>query len=167
MHDTTCSRIGSSAKPRSRHSRLSRPSYCVFGKTNSSVSTWFSCFRASWYTKTTNKMQMYRIIYYSLAALHVSSDIFAYHQEHLKCITASAISHVCRCRLVSWECWNSTPAPDGHKHRVIIPEVVLLQLSSWGWAQSYSKHVEDSNKHFIEETVRQVGNLPELYENAR
>ena len=25
-----------------------------------------------------------------------------------------------------------------------------------------SKHVEDSNKHIIEETVRQVGYLPEL-----
>jgi len=29
------------------------------------------------------------------------------------------------------------------------------------------KHVEDSNKHIIEETVRQVGHLPELYEDAR
>ena len=34
----------------------------------------------------TNKMQQYRIIYCSLAALHVSSDIFAHHQEHLNCI---------------------------------------------------------------------------------
>jgi len=30
-------------------------------------------------------MQLRRIIYYSLAALHVSSDIFAHHQEHLNC----------------------------------------------------------------------------------
>jgi len=30
-----------------------------------------------------------------------------------------------------------------------------------------SKHVEDSNKHTIEEIVRQVGYLPELYEDAR
>ena len=37
---------------------------------------------------------------------HVSSDIFAHHQEHLKCITASGITHICHCRLVSWECWN-------------------------------------------------------------
>jgi len=44
---------------------------------------------------------------------------------------------------------------------VIIPDVVLIQLSSWGWAQGCSKHVEDSNKHIIEETVRQVGYLPE------
>jgi hypothetical protein len=34
----------------------------------------------------TNKMQRCRIIYYSLAALHVSSDIFVHHQEHLNCI---------------------------------------------------------------------------------
>jgi hypothetical protein len=34
----------------------------------------------------TNKMQLCRIIYYSLAALHVSSDIFAHHQERLNCI---------------------------------------------------------------------------------
>jgi len=52
-------------------------------------------------------MQLCRIIYYSLAALHVSSDIFVYHQEHLNCITASGITHVCRRRLVSWECWNT------------------------------------------------------------
>jgi len=50
---------------------------------------------------------------------------------------------------------------------VIIPDAVLIQLSSWGWAHSCSKHVEDSNKHIIEETVRQVDYLPELYEDAR
>jgi hypothetical protein len=33
--------------------------------------------------------------------------------------------------------------------------------------QGCSKHVEDSNKHITEETVRQVGYLPELYEDAR
>jgi len=49
---------------------------------------------------------------------------------------------------------------------LIIPEVVSIQLSSWGRAQSCSKHVEDSNKRIIEEIVRQVGYLPELYEDA-
>ena len=52
------------------------------------------------YTKMTNKMQLCRIIDYSLAALHVSTDIFAHHQEHLNCITASGITRVCHCRLV-------------------------------------------------------------------
>jgi hypothetical protein len=39
-----------------------------------------------YFTKMTNNMHLCRIIYYSLAALHVSSDIFAHHQEHLNCI---------------------------------------------------------------------------------
>ena len=38
-------------------------------------------------------MQLCRLIYYSLAALRVSSDIFAHHQEHLNCITAFGITH--------------------------------------------------------------------------
>jgi hypothetical protein len=31
-------------------------------------------------------MQLCRIIYCFLIALHVSSDIFAHHQEHINCI---------------------------------------------------------------------------------
>jgi len=50
------------------------------------------------YTKMTNKMQLCSIIYYSLAALHVSNEFFAYHQEHQNCITAYGITNVCRCR---------------------------------------------------------------------
>jgi hypothetical protein len=42
----------------------------------------------------TNKMQLCSIIYYSLAAAHVLNDIFAHHQEHLHCITASGITHI-------------------------------------------------------------------------
>jgi hypothetical protein len=38
------------------------------------------------FIKMTNKMQMCRIIYCSFAAIHVSSDFFAHHQEHLNCI---------------------------------------------------------------------------------
>jgi hypothetical protein len=50
---------------------------------------------------------------------------------------------------------------------VIIPEVVLIQLSSRRLAQRCSKHVEDSNKHIIEETVCQVSHLLEIYQDAR
>ena len=50
---------------------------------------------------------------------------------------------------------------------MIIPEVVLIQLSSWRWALICSKHVEDSNKRITEEIVCQFGYLPELYEDAR
>jgi hypothetical protein len=33
--------------------------------------------------KITNKMQVYRLIYYSKSDLHVSGDVFDNHQEHL------------------------------------------------------------------------------------
>jgi len=60
--------------------------------------------------KMTNKMQLCRIIYYSLAALHVSSVIFAHHQEHPNCITAYV-------------------AADRQRHTCVIPEAVIqLQL---------------------------------------
>jgi len=36
-----------------------------------------------------------------LVALHISSDIFANHQQHINCITASGITHVCRCQLAA------------------------------------------------------------------
>ena len=47
---------------------------------------------------------------------------------------------------------------------MIIPDVVFIQLSFWGWAQGCLKHVEDSNKRIIEETVRAVGYLPEQWQ---
>jgi len=52
-------------------------------------------------TKTTNKMQLYRLIYYSLSPLHVSGDVFAHYQEHMTVFTVSVSFHQCRCRLVS------------------------------------------------------------------
>ena len=39
---------------------------------------------------------------------------------------------------------------------------IVLRMST-----ECSKHVEDSNKHIIEESVCQFGYLPELYEDAR
>ena len=40
-------------------------------------------------TKVTNKMQLYKLIYYSKSTLHVSGDVFAHHQEHLTVFTSS------------------------------------------------------------------------------
>jgi len=42
-------------------------------------------------------MQVCRLIYYSLSALHVSGDVFAHHQEDLTVFTASGNVHQCRC----------------------------------------------------------------------
>jgi len=63
-------------------------------------------------------MQLCRIIYYSLVALRVSSDIFTHHQEHLNYITASGITHVCRCWLVSHD-------TSQQQHTCVIPEAVI------------------------------------------
>ena len=41
----------------------------------------------------TNKMQLYRLIYYSKSALHVSDDIFAHRREHLTVFTVSGTVH--------------------------------------------------------------------------
>jgi len=43
--------------------------------------------------KVTNKMQLYRLIYYSKSALHVSGDVFAHHQERLTVFTVSGSIH--------------------------------------------------------------------------
>jgi hypothetical protein len=37
--------------------------------------------------KVTNKMQPYRLIYYSKPTLHVSGDVYAHHQEYLTVFT--------------------------------------------------------------------------------
>jgi len=55
-----------------------------------------------------------------LAALHVSSDIFAHHQEDLNCITASGITYVAARR---------------QRHTCVIPEAVIQCRSSWWWAK--------------------------------
>jgi hypothetical protein len=57
--------------------------------------------------KVTNKIQLYRLIYYSKSALHVSGDVFAHHQEHLTVFTVSGSVHPSCCWLVSWMSWNA------------------------------------------------------------
>jgi len=52
---------------------------------------------------TTNEMQLYKLIYYSKPALHVSGDVFPHHQEHLTVFTASGNIHQCRCQLVPFQ----------------------------------------------------------------
>jgi len=47
---------------------------------------------------------LYRLIYYSKSALHVSGDVFVHHQEHLTVFTLSGSVH------------PSAP-DDGQKHR--------------------------------------------------
>jgi len=53
-------------------------------------------------TKMTDKMQLCRLIYCSLTALHASINIFAHHSSILTVFTASGIIHVCGCLPLSW-----------------------------------------------------------------
>jgi hypothetical protein len=43
-------------------------------------------------------MQLYRLIYYSQSALHVSGDVFAHLQEHLTVFTATWVNVTRRCK---------------------------------------------------------------------
>jgi len=43
---------------------------------------------------------LYRLIYCSKSALHVSGDVFAHHQEHTTIFTVSCSVHPSFCRLV-------------------------------------------------------------------
>jgi hypothetical protein len=52
--------------------------------------------------KVTNNMQIYRLIYFSLLALHVSGDVFAHHQENLTVFTVSGSIHPSCYQLVTW-----------------------------------------------------------------
>ena len=96
------------------------------------------------YTKMTHKMQLCRTIYYSLAALHVLSNIFAHHQEHinplntelnpichlLALLGAHPILHVSGIRVnCIYSFWYYTrvsllPAVSSRRHTWIIPEAV-------------------------------------------
>jgi hypothetical protein len=88
---------------------------------------------------TTNEMQLYGLIYYSLSALHVSGDVFVRHQEHLTVYTTSGTIHQCRCRLVSW--MNGTQFHLVHdtsrqRHWWILSYAVNTVKCSWLWAKT-------------------------------
>jgi len=95
-------------------------------------------------------MQQCRIIYCSLAALHVSSDIFAYHQEHLNCIYSfwyytheslpagfmGQLEQTCQSQLSHWNWRFSSTYPIGTDESVATLPLELtsqFQLSHWNW----------------------------------
>jgi len=96
-------------------------------------------------------MQLYRLIYYSKSALHISGDIFAHHQEHLTVFTVSDSVHPSCCWLVSAAPWVNTTryckqssAPDdGRKYRQKHAELTCnkkltyIVASCWLFSQLY------------------------------
>jgi hypothetical protein len=53
------------------------------------------------------------------------------------------------CLFGSSTCFEKLCAHPQDEISMITPEIVFIQLSSWGWTHSCSKHVEDSNKRII------------------
>ena len=102
-------------------------------------------------TKVTNKMQIYRLIYYFKSALHVSGDVFAYHQEHLTVFTVSGSIHTGCCRLVSWMSWNSIQFSFG----------ALIYVYSFSLFGVYKLDVHESVRR---DTIIKVANKMQLYE---
>jgi hypothetical protein len=95
--------------------------------------------------KGTNKMQLYRLIYYSWSALNVSGDVFAHHQKHLTVFTVSGSIHPSNCRLVSlmsWNSTNSTQTPAG-SHLGEYVQILYLKSSALDDGRKHRpKHVE-------------------------
>ena len=53
-----------------------------------------------------NEMQLYRLVYNSQSALHVSGDVLRPSSEAPTVFTASGNVHQCRYRPMSWISWN-------------------------------------------------------------
>jgi len=52
--------------------------------------------------ENTQQDALYRLIYYSQSAVHVSGNVFAHHQGHLTVFTVSGSVHPSCSWLVSW-----------------------------------------------------------------
>jgi len=81
-----------------------------------------------------NKMQLYRLIYYSKSALHVSGNVFAHHQEHLTVFTVSGRVHPSCCRLVSWIRFIQDTSPQ--QLGWTLPDTVNTVKCSWWWTKT-------------------------------
>jgi len=95
----------------------------------------------------TNKIQVCRIIFYSLAALHVSNDIFTHHQEHLNCIYS----------FWYYTRWNSVPTLPWYQPTAIYvcnTGSCKYSLDAPDDEQKYrSKHVEQPRNKKLSYTV--------------
>ena len=65
--------------------------------------------------KNNQQDALYRLIYYSRSALHVSGDVFAHNQEHFTVFTVSGSVHPWCCRLVSWMSLNAVSTHPRHQ----------------------------------------------------
>jgi len=103
-----------------------RPNTCLchlahVGRMSRQSSSWHSWIRASWYNYENNQQDaLYRLICYSKLAVHVSDDVFAYHQKQLNVFTVSGSVHPSCCRQLGWT----------------LPDTVNTVKCSWWWAKT-------------------------------
>ena len=95
--------------------------------------------RASWYNYEDNQQDaLYRLIYYSKSALHVSGYVFAQHQEHVTVFTVSGSVHPGCCRLVSLN-------GDTSRQQLgwTLPDTVNTVKCFWWWAKTSPETCRD------------------------
>jgi len=76
--------------------------------------------------KNNQQDALYRLIYYSRSALHVSGDVFAHNQEHFTVFTVSGSIHTSCCRLV----YTSR-----QQLGWTLPDTLNTVKCSWWWAK--------------------------------
>ena len=78
---------------------------------------------------TTNKMQLFWLIYLFLINSNILGEVFAHHQEHLIVLELLDIIHQYCCRLLSWMRWNcssnSFMTPSGSSIGGVMDEMEL------------------------------------------
>ena len=113
-------------------------------------------------------MQQCRVIYCSLAALHVSSDIFTHHQEHLNCIYSfwyyTLVSLPTGCR----GDFQLAPATSRQRHGCIIPEAANTVQMLLIMSENIARNMQSSQGTINYPTpLHLVGHFRKLYLDAR
>ena len=103
------------------------------GQTNLNFFLPYCLFESNPWVNYENNQQdaLYRLIYYSKSALHVSGNVFAQHQEHMTVFTVSGTVHPSYCRLVS-------RIRDTSRQQLgwTLPDTVNTVMCSWCWAKT-------------------------------
>ena len=83
---------------------------------------------------------LYRLIYYSKSAVHVSDNVFAHHQEHVTVFTVSGSVHpsCCRCTRLATHIVQFQLIRDTSRQQLgwMLPDTVNTVMCSWWWAKT-------------------------------
>ena len=123
-------------------------------------------------------MKIFWFIYIK-SALHVSSDVFAHHQEHITVTTASGVVHWCCCWLVL-RTLNQPAAASGRNSSSVLMLLASCQQicvtyiiavytvkNSWWWTEELSETCRFYSKNKFEKLVHLVGFIIRIFHNAR